>query len=141
MSYQPIENYGVIGDLHTVAVVGMDRSIDFFCAPGLDAASVFAALLDDERGGRFQLAPLAATVADKVRGMYTDPTRRRATDLGHVEGSPAFMYHDDFNPDHTEVEELKEPYQRGAVSNVEVKAKLTVVLNGFLDPFRERRAR
>jgi GH15 family glucan-1,4-alpha-glucosidase len=58
MSYQPIENYGVIGDLHTVALVGMDGSIDFLCAPRFDSASVFAALLDDERGGRFQLAPL-----------------------------------------------------------------------------------
>ena len=58
MSYQPIENYGVIGDLHTVALVGMDGSIDFMCAPRFDSASVFAALLDDARGGRFQLAPL-----------------------------------------------------------------------------------
>ena len=58
MSYQPIENYGVIGDLHTVALVGMDGSIDFMCAPRFDSASVFAALPDDERGGRFQLAPL-----------------------------------------------------------------------------------
>ena len=58
MSYQPIENYGVIGDLHTVALVGMDGSIDFMCAPRFDSASVFVALLDDERGGRFLLAPL-----------------------------------------------------------------------------------
>ena len=58
MSYQPIENYGVIGDLHTVALVGMDGSIDFMCAPRFDSPSVFAALLDAERGGRFQLAPL-----------------------------------------------------------------------------------
>lgn len=58
MSYQPIENYGVIGDLHTVALVGMDGSIDFMCAPRFDSASIFAALLDDARGGRFQLAPL-----------------------------------------------------------------------------------
>jgi GH15 family glucan-1,4-alpha-glucosidase len=55
MSYQPIENYGVIGDLHTVALVGIDGSIDFLCAPRFASASVFAALLDDERGGRFQL--------------------------------------------------------------------------------------
>ena len=58
MSYQPIENYGVIGDLHTVALVGVDGSIDFMCAPRFDSASVFAALLDDERGGRFLVAPL-----------------------------------------------------------------------------------
>jgi hypothetical protein len=41
MSYQPIENYGVIGDLHTVAPVGMDGSIDFMCAPRFDSPSVF----------------------------------------------------------------------------------------------------
>jgi GH15 family glucan-1,4-alpha-glucosidase len=58
MGYQPIENYGVIGDLHTVALVGMDGSIDFMCAPRFDSPSVFAALLDDKRGGRFRLAPL-----------------------------------------------------------------------------------
>jgi len=58
MSFQPIENYGVIGDLHTVALVGMDGSIDFMCAPRFDSPSVFAALLDDKRGGRFRLAPL-----------------------------------------------------------------------------------
>ena len=58
MTYQPIENYGVIGDLHTVALVSMDGSIDFLCAPDFDSPSVFAALLDERRGGRFQLAPL-----------------------------------------------------------------------------------
>ena len=58
MSYQPIEDYGVIGDLYTVALVGMDGSIDFMCFPHFDSPTVFAALLDHRRGGRFQLAPL-----------------------------------------------------------------------------------
>ena len=58
MSYQPIENYGVIGDLHTVALVGMDGSIDFMCFPNFDSPSVFAALPDSRKGGRFQLAPV-----------------------------------------------------------------------------------
>ena len=58
MSYQPIENYGIIGDLHTVALVGMDGSIDFLCLPEFDSPSLFAALLDSRRGGRFQVAPL-----------------------------------------------------------------------------------
>jgi len=58
MPYQPIENYGVIGDLRTVALVGMNGSIDFFCCPDFDSPSVFAALLDDRKGGRFSIAPL-----------------------------------------------------------------------------------
>lgn len=55
--YQPIENYGVIGDLHTVALVGMDGSIDFLAFPYFDSPTIFAALLDLEKGGRFQVAP------------------------------------------------------------------------------------
>jgi GH15 family glucan-1,4-alpha-glucosidase len=55
--YQPIENYGVIGDLHTVALVGMDGSIDFLAFPYFDSPTVFASLLDQEKGGRFQIAP------------------------------------------------------------------------------------
>ena len=57
MSYKPIENYGLIGDLNTVALVGMDASIDFMCFPQFDSPSIFAALLDDKKGGRFALAP------------------------------------------------------------------------------------
>ncbi|MGE0821197.1 MAG: glycoside hydrolase family 15 protein [Candidatus Binatia bacterium] len=57
MNYQPIENYGVIGDLHTVALVGMDGSIDFMSFPQFDSPNIFAALLDSKRGGRFQVAP------------------------------------------------------------------------------------
>jgi tryptophanyl-tRNA synthetase len=80
-------------------------------------------------------------VTEKVRSMYTDPTRLRATDPGHVEGNPVFLYHNVFNPDRAEVAELEERYRRGAVGDVEVKAKLAAALNTFLDPIRERRAR
>jgi GH15 family glucan-1,4-alpha-glucosidase len=57
MSYKPIENYGIIGDLYTVALVGMDGAIDFMCFPNFDSPTIFAALLDDNRGGSFRLAP------------------------------------------------------------------------------------
>jgi tryptophanyl-tRNA synthetase len=82
----------------------------------------------------------AEVVTEKVRRMYTDPTRLRATDPGHIEGNPVFMYHDAFNPDKAEVDDLKERYVRGAVGDVEVKQKLARALNAFLDPIRERRA-
>lgn len=58
MSYQPIENYGIIGDLRTAALVGMDGSIDFMCFPRFDSPTIFAALLDEREGGHFQLAPV-----------------------------------------------------------------------------------
>ncbi|HKX18953.1 MAG TPA: glycoside hydrolase family 15 protein [bacterium] len=58
MGCQPIENYGVIGDLQTAALVGMHGSVDFLCFPRFDSPTIFAALLDDERGGRFAIAPL-----------------------------------------------------------------------------------
>jgi len=56
-AYHPIENYGVIGNLQTVALIGMDGSIDFLCFPYFDSPSIFASLLDSERGGRFILSP------------------------------------------------------------------------------------
>src|SRR4030066_764318 len=58
MGYQPIENSGVIGALHTVALVGMDGSIDFMCFPHFDSPSIFAAILDHQKGGRFPIAPV-----------------------------------------------------------------------------------
>lgn len=81
-----------------------------------------------------------ATVTAKVRRMYTDPTRIHATDPGHVEGNPVFMYHDAFNPDIEEVNDLKERYLTGRVGDVEVKQKLARALNAFLAPIRDRRA-
>ena len=58
MNYQPIENYGIIGDLHTVALVGMDGSIDYMCFPKFDSPSIFLKILDHEKGGYFSLAPM-----------------------------------------------------------------------------------
>jgi tryptophanyl-tRNA synthetase len=82
----------------------------------------------------------AKTVAKKVRGMYTDPKRIRADIPGTVEGNPVFIYHDVFNPDKAEVQELKDRYRAGKVGDVEVKEKLTRVINAFLEPIHERRA-
>lgn len=58
MTYQPIENYGVVGDMQTVALVGVNGSIDWFCFPCFDSPSVFAGLLDDAKGGFFRIYPL-----------------------------------------------------------------------------------
>src|SRR5579863_9212137 len=65
MSYQPIENYGVVGNMRTVALVGINGSIDRFCFPQFDSPSVFGALLDDKRGGRFRIAPTHESVRRK----------------------------------------------------------------------------
>lgn len=76
----------------------------------------------------------------KVMNMYTDPTRIHATDPGHVDGNPVFMYHDIFNPNKEEVDQLKERYRVGKVGDVEVKRKLASALNETLAPIRRRRA-
>jgi tryptophanyl-tRNA synthetase len=81
------------------------------------------------------------TVNEKVRGMFTDPARIRADIPGRVEGNPVFIYHDAFNPDAAEVNDLKERYLKGAVGDVEVKKKLAKAINNFLEPMRERRAK
>jgi tryptophanyl-tRNA synthetase len=79
------------------------------------------------------------TVRAKVMAMYTDPSRLRATDPGHVEGNPVFAYHDAFNPDTDEVAELKARYVGGRVGDVEVKKRLVNALNSLLAPIRLRR--
>ncbi len=81
----------------------------------------------------------AATVRAKVMGMFTDPTRLRATDPGHVEGNPVFDYHEAFNSDRGEVEDLEARYRRGAIGDVLVNKRLVTVLEGLLGPIRERR--
>ena len=86
------------------------------------------------------LSDSAETVTKRVRMMYTDPNRLRATDPGTVENNPVFIYHDAFNPDTAEVEDLKERYRAGKVGDVEVKTKLAKAVNDFLEPMRERRA-
>jgi GH15 family glucan-1,4-alpha-glucosidase len=65
MPYQPIENYGIIGNMRTIALVGMNGSIDWCCYPHFDSPSVFGAILDDGKGGRFQICPIGDQVRHK----------------------------------------------------------------------------
>ncbi|MBM3781462.1 MAG: tryptophan--tRNA ligase [Acidobacteria bacterium] len=85
------------------------------------------------------LADSADAVRQKVRQMYTDPKRVRADIPGTVEGNPVFIYHDAFNPNRAEVDELKARYRAGTVGDVEVKTKLAMAINAMLEPLRERR--
>ncbi len=82
----------------------------------------------------------AETVRKKVMQMYTDPNRIRADIPGTVEGNPVFMYHDAFNRDAAEVEDLKARYRAGKVGDVEVKKKLIAAIEAVLEPMRPRRA-
>lgn len=85
------------------------------------------------------LSDSPAVVEEKVMGMYTDPNRTSADVPGKVEDNPVFIYHDHFNPDLEQVLELKERYRQGKVGDVEVKGKLALAINHFLDPLRVRR--
>ena len=60
MRYQPIENHGIVGNMHSAALVGLDGSVDWLCLPRFDSPSVFGAILDADKGGRFRIAPAAA---------------------------------------------------------------------------------
>jgi len=103
--------------------------------PGLDNRK-----MSKSYGNTIDLSDDADTVVKKVKQMYTDPKRVRADVPGTVEGNPVFMYHDAFNPDTAEVDDLKSRYRAGKVGDVEVKTKLAKALNAHLDPMRARRA-
>jgi tryptophanyl-tRNA synthetase len=104
--------------------------------PGLDGDKKMSKSL----GNTIHLSDSPEEVVKKVRQMYTDPKRVRADIPGTVEGNPVFVYHDAFNSDKAEVEDLKSRYRAGKVGDVEVKTKLAKALNAYLDPIRERRA-
>ena len=104
--------------------------------PGTDGGAKMSKSL----GNCIYLGDPPEVVRRRVMSMYTDPTRLHPTDPGHLEGNPVFTYHDVFNPDKAEVEDLKERYRKGAVGDVEVKEKLFKALNIFLEPIREHRA-
>jgi tryptophanyl-tRNA synthetase len=102
--------------------------------PGLDNRK-----MSKSYGNTIDIADDAETVRKKVRAMYTDPKRVRADIPGTVEGNPVFIYHDAFNPNREEVEDLKRRYRQGKVGDVEVKNKLAAAVNTMLEPIRERR--
>jgi tryptophanyl-tRNA synthetase len=102
--------------------------------PGLDNRK-----MSKSYGNTIDLSDPPDVVVKKVRQMYTDPKRVRADIPGTVEGNPVFIYHDAFNPNRAEVDDLKSRYRAGAVGDVEVKAKLSTAINAMLEPIRERR--
>ena len=103
--------------------------------PGLDNRK-----MSKSYANTIDLSDDGETVRKKVMQMYTDPKRIRADIPGTVEGNPVFLYHDAFNPDTAEVDDLKARYRAGKVGDVEVKTKLAKALNAHLDPMRARRA-
>jgi tryptophanyl-tRNA synthetase len=103
--------------------------------PGLDNRK-----MSKSYGNAIDLSDSAETVTKKIRQMYTDPKRVRADIPGTVEGNPVFDYHDAFNRNRAEVDDLKARYRAGKVGDVEVKTKLAAAVNAILDPMRERRA-
>ena len=103
--------------------------------PGLDGDKKMSKSL----GNTIHLSDTADDVKKKVMRMYTDPKRTRADVPGTVEGNPVFIYHDAFNSNTAEVDDLKVRYRAGTVGDVEVKTKLAAALNAHLEPIRERR--
>jgi len=103
--------------------------------PGTDGGAKMSKSL----GNCIYLGDPPETLRKRVMSMFTDPARVHPTDPGHVEGNPVFTYHDVFNPNKEEVEELKDRYRKGAVGDVEVKQLLFEALNSLLSPIRERR--
>lgn len=95
--------------------------------------------MSKSKGNTINLIDYPEEVKAKVKRMYTDPTRIHANDPGKVEGNPVFIYHDFFNTNIAEVEDLKARYLKGTVGDVEVKDKLTIAINAFLEPIHDRR--
>jgi len=93
VSYEPIEGYGVIGDMHTAALVSRRGSIDWLCMPKFDAPTVFARLLDDERGGHFSIAPSEEEAVS--RQMYWPDTNVLVTRFLNQSGAAELV---DFMP-------------------------------------------
>lgn len=102
---------------------------------GIDGGAKMTKSLDNA----IYLSESKESLQKKVKSMYTDPNRLKPTDPGKVEGNPVFSYHDLFNPNADEIADLKARYTVGKVGDVEVKEKLFIALDAFLEPMRERR--
>ncbi|HEY2720278.1 MAG TPA: glycoside hydrolase family 15 protein, partial [Chitinophagaceae bacterium] len=130
MDYQPIENYGIIGDLNTIALVGLNGSIDFMCFPNFDSPSIFASMLDSKEGGRFQIVPGFTEM--KTKQMYLPDTNVLLTRFLSKDGLGEIL---DFMP----VEELhngKKLMRR--VATVKGKVKYKLILQPRFDYARSR---
>jgi len=103
--------------------------------PGTDGKEKMSKSL----GNVINLSDSRDVVRKKVMEMYTDPARIHANIPGRVEGNPVFVYHDAFNPNKEEVADFKRRYREGKIGDVEIKKRLTEVLNEFLEPIRKRR--
>ncbi|RDL29992.1 Six-hairpin glycosidase [Venustampulla echinocandica] len=84
--YLPIENYGLIGNMRTCALVGIDGSIDFMCWPDFDSPSIFCRLLDKDKGGYFSIAPPADVVTFTTKQQYLPSTTILQTRYIHEDG-------------------------------------------------------
>ena len=103
--------------------------------PGTDGG----AKMSKSVGNCIYLGDPPEQVRKRVMSMFTDPKRIHPTDPGTVEGNPVFTYHEVFNPNKAEIEDLKERYRKGTVGDVEVKQRLYEALDAFLSPIRARR--
>jgi len=83
MTYHPIQSYGVIGDMNSAALVSIDGSIDWACFPRFDSPSVFAAIVDHAKGGRFKIAPVEPATSEH---RYRDETTILETTFANREG-------------------------------------------------------
>lgn len=107
---------------------------DFSRLPGIDGKK-----MSKSQNNAIYLKDDPETIKNKVKRAYTDPTRLRATDPGHIEGNVVFAYLEAFAPDKEELQELKRLYQAGKIGDVPLKQRLTEILVKFLEPIQERR--
>src|SRR5260221_3554171 len=110
MPFEPNENYGVVGNMQSIGLVGMNGSIDFLCYPDFDSPTIFAALLDDKNGGRFEISPQLTNA--RVRQMYLPDTNILITRFLAEEGVSELT---DYMPIDNDGEEPNEIVRKVAV--------------------------